>query len=37
LVEAFAAETLDRVEDPDLREPLSRHLRRWLEGTGSDA
>jgi Fe-S cluster assembly protein SufD len=37
LVEAFAAETLDRVEDTDLREPLSRHLRRWLEGTGSDA
>jgi Fe-S cluster assembly protein SufD len=37
LVEAFAAETLDRVEDPDLREPLDRHLRRWLEGTGSHA
>ncbi|HUB95168.1 MAG TPA: Fe-S cluster assembly protein SufD [Stellaceae bacterium] len=37
LVEAFAAETLDRIEDAGLREPLARHLARWLQGTGSDA
>ena len=30
LIDAFAAETLDRVEDSGLREHLARHLARWL-------
>jgi Fe-S cluster assembly protein SufD len=32
LIEAFATETLDRVEDRPLRDHLAAHLSRWLGG-----
>jgi Fe-S cluster assembly protein SufD len=31
LVEAFVLDTLDTVEQPELREHLARHVREWLE------
>jgi Fe-S cluster assembly protein SufD len=32
LVEAFALEAVDTVEEPDLRKFLAQHVRRWLAG-----
>lgn len=37
LIEAFAVETLDRLEDGALRAHFAAHLTRWLGAGGSDA